>query len=38
MKCEEFRDKLPDVLTGDLPPRAKAAFEAHLAGCSACGE
>jgi hypothetical protein len=38
MKCEEFRDKLPDVLTGDLPLRAKAAFDAHLAGCSACGE
>ena len=38
MKCEEFREKLPDILTGDLPPRAKAEFEAHLAGCAACGE
>jgi hypothetical protein len=36
MKCEEFRDKLPDVLTGELPPRAKAAFDAHLADCAAC--
>jgi hypothetical protein len=38
MKCEEFREKLPDVLTGDLPPQAKAGFDAHLAGCAACGE
>jgi hypothetical protein len=38
MKCEEFREKLPDVLTGDLPPRAKAGFDAHLADCAACGE
>jgi hypothetical protein len=38
MKCEEFRDKLPDVLTGDLPPRVKAAFDAHLADCAACAE
>lgn len=38
MKCEEFREKLPDVLTGDLAPRVKAEFDAHLAGCAACGE
>lgn len=38
MKCEEFREKLPDVLTGDLPPRAKAEFDTHLAACAACGE
>jgi hypothetical protein len=38
MKCEEFREKLPDVLTGDLPSQAKAEFDAHVAECTACGE
>jgi len=38
MKCENIRDRFPDYLTGDLEPKAKAEFDAHIAACSACGE
>ena len=38
MKCENIRERFPDYLTGELEPKAKAEFDAHIAACAACGE
>jgi hypothetical protein len=38
MKCEDIKACLPDFLTGELSPKAKAAAEAHLAACPACAD
>lgn len=36
MDCEEVRERLPDFLAGEIGPTARAAVEAHLAGCAEC--
>jgi len=38
MKCEEIRDLIPDVLTGEISPAERALFDGHLALCAACAE
>lgn len=38
MKCEDTKERFPDFLTGDLDPRAKSEFDAHIAACASCGE
>ena len=34
--CRDFVELVTDYLEGALPPRARAAVEAHLAGCEGC--
>ena len=34
--CREFVEFLADYLSGDLPPRRRAVFDAHLAACPSC--
>lgn len=36
MDCEEVRERLPDFLAGEIDRTARAAVEAHLAGCAEC--
>ena len=36
MSCDDLKIHWPEFLTGDLPPKAKAVVEAHIAGCAAC--
>ncbi len=34
--CQEFVELVTDYLEGALPPRDRARFETHLAGCEGC--
>ena len=34
--CQEFVELVTDYLEGALPPRDRARFESHLAGCAGC--
>ena len=36
MKCEDFEYLLSDALAGELAESDQAAFDAHLAACTAC--
>jgi anti-sigma factor RsiW len=36
LTCREFVGFLADYLGGDLGPRRRAAFDAHLAHCPSC--
>ena len=38
MRCEEFRDLLPEVLDGEIDAADRGLVEAHIAGCPACAE
>ncbi len=38
MSCEEIRDRIPDILTGEMDPADRAAFDAHIAQCPGCAE
>ena len=36
MNCDDLKIHWPEFLTGELPPKAKSALEAHLAECPRC--
>jgi hypothetical protein len=36
MSCDDLKTHWPEFLTGDLPPKTKAAVEAHISGCASC--
>jgi anti-sigma factor RsiW len=36
MTCAEIKERTVDYLYGELPPGARATFEAHLGGCEGC--
>ena len=37
MTCERFEERLADYMEGDLHGADRAAMDAHVAGCAACG-
>jgi anti-sigma factor RsiW len=38
MNCADVRDRIPELLLGDLTPERRTAVEAHLASCAECAE
>jgi len=38
MNCDDIRNRLPDLLIGDLAPSERSELEAHVALCPACAE
>ena len=38
MKCEDLKQRIPDLLTDETNPKDRTAIDDHLASCGACAE
>jgi len=38
MNCEDLKQRIPDILTGEMNPKDRTAIDAHLSDCGPCAQ